>query len=137
MAMAIENLNQESLTQKLDTPEGILLIDFWAPWCAPCRAFGPVYEKVSKAHPDITFGKVDTEAEPALGASFGIRSIPTLMIFREGVLLFQQAGMVPEAALEDLIGQVKALDMDDVRAKIAEEEKNHDHSGCNHDHHHA
>jgi thioredoxin 1 len=131
--MAVENLNQESLTQKLDTAEGVLLIDFWAPWCAPCRAFGPVYEKVSKAHPDITFGKVNTEAEPALGASFGIRSIPTLMFFREGIMLFQQAGMLPEAALSDLIKQVRALDMDDVRAKIADEEKKHDHS--KHDHH--
>lgn len=132
--MTIENLNQESLTQKLDNPEGILLIDFWAPWCAPCRAFGPIYEKVSDKHPDITFGKVNTEAEPALGAGFGIRSIPTLMIFRDGVMLFQQAGMLPEAALEDLIAQVRALDMDEVRAKIAEEEKKHGHDHAGHAH---
>jgi len=135
--MAIENLTETTFPATLDAADGILLIDWWAPWCAPCRAFGPTYEKVSKAHPDITFGKVNTEAEPGLGASFGIRSIPTLMIFREGVLLFQQAGMLPEAALEDLIKQVRALDMDDVRAKIAEEEAKHDHSSCDHDHGHG
>ncbi len=101
---------------------GILLIDWWASWCGPCRAFGPIYERVSGKHPDITFGKVDTEAEQELAAAFNIRSIPTLMILRDKVLLFSQAGALPEAALEDLIKQVRALDMDKVRKEVEEDE---------------
>jgi len=99
------------------TKEGIVLIDFWASWCGPCLRFAPVYEKVSERHPDITFAKVDTEAEQALAMEFDIRSIPTLMAVREGVLVFSQAGALPEQALESLITQVRALDMDEVRAK--------------------
>ncbi len=105
--------------------DGITLIDFWAEWCGPCKTFGPIFEKVSDAHPDVTFGKVDTEAEQALGAAFNIRSIPTLMVIRDGVMVFNQAGVVPEAALEDLIAQVKALDMESVKAEIAEHESEH------------
>ncbi len=103
--------------------DGIVLIDWWAPWCAPCRAFGPTYEKVAQKHPDATFGKVNTEAQPDLAGAFDIRSIPTLMILRDRVLLFSQPGALPEAALEDLIRQVRTLDMDKVRAEIATQEK--------------
>jgi len=117
-----------------------VFIDFWAAWCGPCRQFAPVFEKASEANPDIVFGKVDTEAERALAAQAGISSIPTLMIFRQGILVFSQPGALPGSALDDLIGQVRALDMDDVRRQIAEDdhaEDDHDHAGHDHDHEHA
>ena len=99
---------------------GTVLVDFWAGWCGPCRMFAPTYEAVSEDHADVTFAKVDTEAEQMLAAQLGIQSIPTLMAFRDGILLYREAGALPKAALEDLVGQVKALDMDDVRRQIAE-----------------
>src|SRR5690349_3645846 len=102
--------------------EGILLIDWWAAWCGPCRSFGPIFERVSEKHPDAVFAKVDTEAEQELAGAFEIRSIPTLMIFRDRILLYAEPGALPEEALEELLGKVKALDMDDVRRRIAERE---------------
>jgi len=115
----------------------ILLVDFWAEWCGPCRGFAPVFEAASEAHPEIVFGKVDTEAQQELGAYFQIRSIPTLMVFRERVLLFNQAGALPAAQLESLISQVSALDMAQIHKEIAEHEHSHDHAGHDHDHGHS
>jgi thioredoxin 1 len=103
--------------------DGIVLLDWWAAWCGPCRMFAPTFEKAAAAHPDLVFGKIDTEAQQELAASFQIRSIPTLMILRDQVLLFSQPGALPEAALEDVIRQVRALDMEKVRAEIAEQGK--------------
>ncbi|MBI2389295.1 MAG: thioredoxin [Deltaproteobacteria bacterium] len=106
--------------EKLVTEPGIVFLDFWAEWCGPCRMFAPIFEAAAAKHPDIVFGKVDTEDQPELAQAFGIRSIPTLMVFRDGVPVFGQPGMLPARVLEDLIKKVRELDMDDVKKKLAE-----------------
>jgi thioredoxin 1 len=101
--------------------DGIVLIDFWAQWCPPCRQFGPIFERVSERHPDATFVKVDTDAEPELSQRYGIASIPTLVVYRDGIPVFGQPGALPEPVLEDVLRQVRALDMDAVRAEYAQQ----------------
>lgn len=134
--MSTIELTKENFESTISA-EGILLIDWWAAWCGPCRQFAPIYEQASERYPDITFGKIDTEAEQELAQMAVITSIPTLMVFRDGILLFSQPGALPGAALDDLISQVEALDMDQVRADIAASQdghEGHDHSDPNHQH---
>jgi thioredoxin 1 len=115
--MATVTLTTENFEEKVG--EGIVLVDFWATWCPPCRAFAPIFERASEKYEDITFGKVDTEAQVQLAAEFEISSIPTIMALRDGVIVYAQPGMLPEAALDTLIEKVRELDMDEVRAKAS------------------
>ncbi|MFJ3792340.1 thioredoxin [Kitasatospora sp. NPDC090091] len=118
-------LTKENFDEIVPGPEGkdFVFIDFWAEWCGPCRQFAPVFEKAAERHPDLVFAKVDTEAQQELAAAFGIQSIPTLAIIREGVLVFSQPGALPEATFEDLIGQARKLDMAEVKRKVEAEQK--------------
>jgi thioredoxin 1 len=133
MAGQAIDLTNDNFEETINNNE-IVFIDFWADWCGPCKMFGPIFEKAAGKHTDVTFAKVDTEAQQELAAQFGIRSIPTLGVFRSNVLLYLQPGMVPAEGLDDLVNQVKALDMAEVKKEIAEQEAKHAHD---HDHGHG
>ena len=117
--MSTTTMTTESFPSEIQKG-GIVFIDFWANWCGPCRMFAPIFEAAAKRHPDIVWAKVDTDAEQDLAGALKIRSIPTLMVFRDGVLLFSQPGVLPAAALDELVTQVRALDMADIRRKVSE-----------------
>jgi thioredoxin 1 len=119
--MPLKTITAENFNDEVSSHE-ITILDFWAEWCAPCKSFAPIFEKVSQEYPDILFGKIDTEKEQELAGHFQIRSIPTTMILKDGIVVFSQAGLLPEEALRDLLEQVIALDMDKVREEIAKEE---------------
>jgi thioredoxin len=136
--MSTVTLTGENFEQFVEKP-GVLVIDWWAPWCGPCKAFAPIYEKASEKYADVVFGKINTDEQPDLAGSFQIQAIPTLMVFRDQVLVFARPGMIPGAALDELVDKVKGLDMDEVRRHIAESEA-HEHAhgdGHDHDHDHA
>jgi len=116
--MATLEINKDNFKDTV-AKDGIVFLDWWATWCGPCRSFAPVFESAATQHPDIVFGKIDTDAQQELSSAFQIRSIPTLMVFRDGILLFEQPGALPAAALEDLVKQVTGLDMTEVKKEVA------------------
>ena len=120
--MAVVELNKDNFEETISNND-FVIVDFWAPWCGPCKSFAPVYDAVSEKHDDVVFAKVNTEDQQELAASFQIRSIPTLMIFRDQIAIFSQAGMLPESALEEVITKTRELDMDQVRKEVEEQQQ--------------
>lgn len=133
--MSTTEITKDNVESILGTNDMVVL-DCWASWCGPCKSFAPTYEAAATRHPGAVWGKLDTEAQPELAGAFGIQSIPTVMVFRQGVLLFRQAGALPGSALDEIITKVSALDMDEIRKEIEEHEKAHAEGRCDHDHGH-
>ncbi len=134
--MAVIELTKDNFNETIEQG-GIVFVDFWATWCGPCRAFAPIYDKAAERNEDVVFGKIDTDAQRELAAAFQIQSIPTLMGFRDNIAVFKHSGMMRPAQLDDVLGKIRGLDMDDVRRQIAEHEAGHEHGpDCNHDHDH-